>query len=642
ARRVWGKRSSVSGSTWCRAPPTLRWTRDHLLCFLSSDNSAILLTPSLASQCGFSMKIDHLGNAMIYASLQNCFAQNVNDEAFTTAFQLRLHGSQLAEDEIYPVAETCHYPTWACREILCDHNYMEVSVKMPTPDDYVLPENPIPDGHKQPVNTGNTGFRTTTITFFTPEEKVMKVTDAQRSGHGIANTPKRLVVRSPQASPETYTQNVAGVLMRVVKTSTVFEKKWLVTRIDAAAACPLLDGSVYFTADTITCYLPRHIDPLISSGQSKLLEVHMGIEGQRLEAAEIEARHYSLSVTDTYIVIVIPIGAVGGHFKSQVQNGQYHVSYTIDLMIEVLWTEDATHENTRYKVLFPITTPLLPRPPQVTDRTVAAERVFKLEFGYFLPDVALVNITFPSEVLSVTECQARGINVLEHMSPNSSHKAFTLEVPFKDPVVSQTSQAGFTVYALHLSFGLVVLDDYTPFSHAAYAEAVLEDVVPPSVSGGCDHQNFYILVKYGSQGFNFQTSVGNLMLTENMAQQYGFTENGTHFSFAVPFFAPPVVFEAIESSSIRSRLDVTLRNLETNTIIKEFSVACNFISSLTGFVSGTTKCLLLIFQTTSATLTSSLLGTLFLPHVMLYENEISLPDELEAKRASNSEEPEYE
>uniref|UniRef100_A0A3B5B7S6 Uncharacterized LOC103372656 n=1 Tax=Stegastes partitus TaxID=144197 RepID=A0A3B5B7S6_9TELE len=624
------------------------------------NNSAILLTPSLASQCGFSMKIDHLGNAMIYASLQNCFAQNVNDEAFTTAFQLRLHGSQLAEDEIYPVAETCHYPTWACREILCDHNYMEVSVKMPTPDDYVLPENPIPDGHKQPVNTGNTGFRTTTITFFTPEEKVMKVTDAQRSGHGIANTPKRLVVRSPQASPETYTQNVAGVLMRVVKTSTVFEKKWLVTRIDAAAACPLLDGSVYFTADTITCYLPRHIDPLISSGQSKLLEVHMGIEGQRLEAAEIEARHYSLSVTDTYIVIVIPIGAVGGHFKSQVQNGQYHVSYTIDLMIEVLWTEDATHENTRYKVLFPITTPLLPRPPQVTDRTVAAERVFKLEFGYFLPDVALVNITFPSEVLSVTECQARGINVLEHMSPNSSHKAFTLEVPFKDPVVSQTSQAGFTVYALHLSFGLVVLDDYTPFSHAAYAEAVLEDVgyfkhlyfpsaVPPSVSGGCDHQNFYILVKYGSQGFNFQTSVGNLMLTENMAQQYGFTENGTHFSFAVPFFAPPVVFEVrlLESFFHRSLTLILCECFPNGTMtalaVKLESVPGLNPSQLTlrdptcGPAYSDERYAYFVFTGNSCGTTRK-----FLPHVMLYENEISLPDELEAKRASNSEEPEYE
>lgn len=44
---------------------------------LSSDNTAIPLTPSLASQCGISVKIDLLGNTLIYASLQNCFAHNV-------------------------------------------------------------------------------------------------------------------------------------------------------------------------------------------------------------------------------------------------------------------------------------------------------------------------------------------------------------------------------------------------------------------------------------------------------------------------------------------------------------------------------------------------------------------------------------
>uniref|UniRef100_A0A3Q1G2X3 Uncharacterized LOC110960245 n=1 Tax=Acanthochromis polyacanthus TaxID=80966 RepID=A0A3Q1G2X3_9TELE len=465
----------------------------YLLKKLLERNSKVTIFPHLvpwviSSQCGFSMKIDNLGNAMIYASLQNCFAQNM----------------------------------------------------------------------KRPIDAG---FRMTTITFFTPEEKVMKVIDAQRSGHGIANTPKRLVLRSPKAAPETYTQNVAGVPMLVVKTSTVFEKKWLVTRIDAAAACPIQEGSVFFTANTITWYLPRHIDPLISYGQPKLLEVYMGIDGQRLDAAEVEARRYSLTVTDAYIISVIPIGAVGGYFKSHVQDGQYHVSYTIEPMIEMFWTEDATHEGTRYKVFFPITTPLLPRPPQVTD-------------------------------------------------------------------------------------------------------------LPPSVSGGCDYQNFYILVKYGTQGFNFQTAVGTQLLTQTLAQQYGFVENGTHFSFVVPFFDPAVVYEAIELSSIKSRLDVTLRNLETNTIIKEFSVACNFISSLTEcFPNGTMTALAVKLESVPGlnpsqltlrdptcgpaysderyayfVFTGNSCGTTrkFLPNMMMYENEISLPDELEAKRASNSEEPEYE
>lgn len=37
---------------------------------------------------------------------------------------------------------------------------------------------------------------------------------------------------------------VAGVPMTVLKTSAVFEKKWLATQIDAGAACPILEGNV--------------------------------------------------------------------------------------------------------------------------------------------------------------------------------------------------------------------------------------------------------------------------------------------------------------------------------------------------------------------------------------------------------------
>jgi len=55
------------------------------------------------------------------------------------------------------------------------------------------------------------GFRIKTVVFFTPEEKMMTVTEAQRRGYGIANTPTRLVLRSPITSPETYTQHVSGL-----------------------------------------------------------------------------------------------------------------------------------------------------------------------------------------------------------------------------------------------------------------------------------------------------------------------------------------------------------------------------------------------------------------------------------------------
>ncbi|XP_074471896.1 uncharacterized protein LOC141756224 [Sebastes fasciatus] len=641
------------------------------------NNSAILLTPSLASQCGFSLKMDQLGNAVIYSSLQNCFAQNVGDESFTTTLNIRLHGNRMVEDELYQVAETCRHTAWASREIICDRNYMEVSVKRAAPNDYVLPPHPVSEqtkfgdprraAEKQPIDAG---FTITRLVFFTPEERMMKVTEAQRSGYGITNTPTRLVLRSPKTSPETYTQNVAGIPMTVLKTSTIFEKKWLTTHIDAGAACPILEGSVSFTPDLISWFLPRHVDPLISSQQFKLLEVHVGVDGERLDAAEMAARRYSLSVTDLHVVVEIPVGAVGGHFKSHVEDGQYLTTYTIEPMLELLWTEDATHEDTRYKVLLPVTTPLLSQPPQLIDNSVPEEQIFKVLLGPFGSDVALMNITFPSEVLSVADCHVRGFNVLEHASPNGSSKVFTLEVPFTDRVVLQMKETGITVYSLHLTFGLLVLPEFTPFSHTAHLEARIVDIVPPSVSGGCDHQNYYILVKYGTPGFSFQTVVGQRTLTSSLAQQYGFKDNGTHFSFTVPFNAPDVVIAAVESSSIRSRLDVALRNPETNKNIKEFSVTCKFFSKLTEcFSNGTITALAMKLEsvpglnTSQLTLrdpscgpsysndryayfvfTGSSCGTTrkFLPNMMLYENEISLPDELALKRESKTDDPEYE
>ncbi|KAI3363711.1 hypothetical protein L3Q82_001327 [Scortum barcoo] len=544
------------------------------------NNSTIPLTPSLASQCGISMTMDQLGNVMIYVSLQNCFAQNEGDKAFTTTLNLQLYGNQMGEDEMYQVAETCHYPAWASREIVCNHNYMEarasrqVSVRRAAPQDYVLPEQPVSGNNpkfrdprraaeNQPIDAG---FTITTLVFFTPEERFMTVAEAQRRGYGIANTATRLLLRSPKTSSETYTQNF------------------------------------------------------------QLLEVHMGINGQRLNAAEIAARRYSLSVNDVYIIVEIPVGAVGGSFKSHVQDDQYLATYMIEPMLELLWTEDSTHEDTRYKVLLSIRTPLLSRPLRVIDNTVPEERLFKVLVGPFGSDVALMNITFPSEVLSLADCNIRGFNVLEHMSLNSSSKVFTVEVPFTD--------------------------------------------LPPSVSGGCDYQNFYVLVKYGSHGLNFEIVVGKQTLTPELAQQYSFLENGTHFSFVVPFTGADVAFEAVEPLSIRSRLDVVLKSPETSKTIKEFSLACNFLSTLTEcFPNGTMTALAVKLESVPSlnpsqltlrdptcgpsysdnryayfVFTGSSCGTTrkFLPNMMLYENEISLPHELEMKRESKMDEPEYE
>lgn len=69
--------------------------------------------------------------------------------------------------------------------------------------------------------------------------------------------------------------------------------------------------------------------------------------------------------------------------------------------------------------------------------TVPEKQYFDLLLGSFGPDVFLINISFPTGVLSVEECSARGFNILEHTFPGSILKFFTLQVPFSDPSVLQ-------------------------------------------------------------------------------------------------------------------------------------------------------------------------------------------------------------
>lgn len=42
--------------------------------------------------------------------------------------------------------------------------------------------------------------------------------------------------------------------------------------------------------------------------------------------------------------------------------------------------------------------------------------------------------------------------------------------------ISQQREMGVTVYSLHLTFGLLVLPEFAPFSHTAYLETKLTDV----------------------------------------------------------------------------------------------------------------------------------------------------------------------
>ncbi|KAM6954090.1 uncharacterized protein FYW47_013047 [Aplochiton taeniatus] len=487
-----------------------------------------------------------------------------------------MYGNPQSVEDVHKVSKKCSYSKWANREILCDRNYMEVSIHVVPPHiegktvekhDRLQDEswiNAIPDAVDAPVGIWK-------MTFYTPTPKVMLLAEAQRAGYGAMTTPSRLVMRSPYGTPETYSEDVAGVPMDVLKVSTFLKTPYGLNMLDSAAACPT--GGVVFSEEVITWHVPRRITPLMNKAVT-ILEMHMGIDGMRLDKTRMAARKYSLSDTGSHFVIEIPVGSPDGYYKSHALNYQYHITFTIDPMLELLWLAD--NGETRYKVLYPITTPLMPRFPQVTNRTVPEQRIFTVHLGPFFNDVELINITFSNGVLSVADCNARGFNVQEHRFSNGS-KTFSLTVPFSDDVVQKHNPSPHvTIYSLPLVFGLLILPEHTPFPHTAELEVSLQDVVMPTITGSCDLEQFYLTVKYGNQGHNFQTMIGSRDLTPELAALYSLTKNSTHFSLVVPYTAADISFELLQSFSVKGRVDLRLWKFNDNWKLADFSLACNF------------------------------------------------------------------
>lgn len=623
------------------------------------------ITPSMAPMCGYRMVSDPWGNTKLFASVLSCYTQNQDDEVFDMKVRLKINGDHKSDKaDMHEVSRTCKNNQWADHEILCDGTYMEVSVnRLPPAGGPIGEEDHRAGAVPEAVTSEKNIWR---MVFFTPKEKSMMLTDAQRLGYYVATTPTRLVVRSRLNATESYTENVSGVSMNVLKVTTYFKDLWSVTMLDSAAACP--NTGLVFTEEMITWYVPRCIHPLLASNDCKTLEVHMGIDGERLGEADMASRGYTMTATDAHIIIKLPVGGPDGYYKSRVQD-HYHISYSIEAMIEMVWKEAAFDQQTRYKALYPITTPLMPRPPNVIDYTVPEEHVFDLVLGTFLYDVMLVNITFTTGVLTVTEANARGFNVQEHRFPNGS-KTFSLRVPFSNPVVLKSnSQREITTYTLPLTFGLVVLPEQSPFSHPAALEARLRDVVLPVVTGTCDEESYFISVAYGSHGRDLKYIVGKRELTPDLAKAYNVRENATHMTMRVSFLSTDAVFTFVIPTAAGGRLDFKVTDPHNKWSLNDFSLACTFPMSLTEcHTNGTMTTLALKIESVPYLIPSQLTlidasckpvfsndqfasfsfpvnscGTvrMFSDDFMIYQNVITMPNRGGGKKGKTISDPDY-
>uniref|UniRef100_A0ACB8EN49 Uncharacterized protein n=1 Tax=Sphaerodactylus townsendi TaxID=933632 RepID=A0ACB8EN49_9SAUR len=405
------------------------------------------INQTLAAQCGYTILQDVWGNLEFRASLISCYAQIVGDEQFSLTFQiLTAMGPEMHDPTELVVPVTCSYGPWQPREIVCEANYMEVSVrrKVPPIPDGFLQDQPedwaaaFPEAKAGPPSVWQVVFHMDT------QKKAMRVEQAHAVGYGINTTDSRIVLRASYNASESQELKVHGVPFSAVRSSTFYKQRWMLLMVDTAVACPI-DGVTY-TSETITWTIPKGMSPLMVGVSSvKELQVEMGINLSKLPARDIASRGYLLASDQDAITVQIPVGSPGGTYKSYVVAGQLVTSYKINPFVEHLW-EDERRGTTKHTILKEISTPPQPVPITVTDGTSIPLQLFNVSVGTFLPDVELVSVKV--DILGpwlLPEAEKQGCKVVGNQYPNSSMD-FVLQIPFGTPGVKKQVSLASSLY----------------------------------------------------------------------------------------------------------------------------------------------------------------------------------------------------
>ncbi|KAK2521318.1 hypothetical protein Q9233_011062 [Columba guinea] len=515
----------------------------------------ILLDEKLASRCGYVLSEDVWGNPVFRASVLGCHVTNEADELFSLTVNIKVSSfSSMRAAVTYTYPMYCSYSSWASREIVCEENYMEVSVKTDVPavsNDYTVAwMSALPE-------TQNVAYQLWQLMFVSPSgRKRITVSDAGKLGYSFNNTLSRVYLRAPYHSNESDVSLVSGVNMNMVTSTSMYRQRWLLLLIDTTVSCPIVVQESTFMSKNIL----------------------MGVDGQVI--VNPEEKNYLLEHNETHIGITIPIGAEGGQLKSSISGGVYGVTYSIDLFLEHTWTV-ADWQTTKYTVIRSITTPFMPQIPTVTNNTLPEERLFNIAFGHFLPDVSLVAIAIGNVPFTLREAQHHGFRIYEIPISNRM-KEFILEVSFDDPyVLKEYVNRNETKYTLLVNYTLSVGPEMTLWYHSAEVECVIADIELPEAVGYCDEENLYLAIPTFGLHQYWNLYLGNKLLNRLIVLTNGYlaATNSTHLILQIPLFATGVIYEDVSFQKIKARFDVALRKVRTMETLQMFSVSCNFNSS---------------------------------------------------------------
>ncbi|NWY54777.1 ZP2 protein, partial [Chionis minor] len=556
---------------------------DKYLSFSVVDQSGIAweLDEAMASQCGYTVTYSNWSHIEFRASALSCHSR-LEKDVFTVTIQVKAsHTPDMKNATTRVKSASCRYGPWSPRELVCESNYMEVSVKKEVPqvvkdliqdelEDWTLA---FPEAKAGEASIWQ-------IVFHQPEEKkAFLVSDAWSAGYGLNTTDTRVLLRIPYTAEQIQLIEDQGITFSAVRSSIFYKQRWMILMVDTAAACPI-DG-VDYANKTIIWTVPKYTQ-LLSAGATSFKEVlvEAGVDLHKLSAKEMASRKYVLSNDLNVITMKIPIGAEGGYYKTSVSSGQHGAKYTIKLFLEHQW-EDNKWGLTKHTIIKEIETPFEQVELAITNNSNLSARLMNVTVGTFLPDVELVNLTIEGITVAVPEAVQHGCLIHDIRDANGS-KAYVIQVPFDAPFIKKEyTREDMRAYTLNTTLAFLTHPTRETFTVPVIAASTVKDAVLPSARGFCDGRNLHLIITRGNVDQNWQPFISDWHLTPEAAQKYNYSlrDNGSHLAISVPFLSSHVNYEDFYTSGIKASLHLTLKDGITLANRRNFSVSCRFSHS---------------------------------------------------------------